>query len=176
MWIETERLYLRALEKCDNDMLLQLINDPDTEFLLGGWSFPVSSNDQNKWFETLSNTRDQLRCIVEEKENGTAIGTVMLTSIDYKNGTANIHIKLANENNRGKGYGRESVKALIAYAFDELRLNCIYAHIHALNEPSQHMFEKCGFVREGILRSRLFKRGQFIDVYSYSILAKEQRG
>lgn len=173
MRIETPRLYLRALEKQDNGMLLELINDPDTEFLLGGWSFPVSSSDQDKWYETLSKSNNTLRCIVEVKEDNTSIGTVMLTDIDYKNGTANIHIKLANEKNRGKGYGQESVKALVGYAFDELRLNCIYAHIHALNEPSWHMFEKCGFTREGVLKSRLFKRGSYIDVFSYSILKEE---
>lgn len=175
MQIETTRLVLRALEERDNDMLLELINDPDTEFLLGGWSFPVSSHDQNRWYEGLQNSHDTLRCIVEKKEENTSIGTVMLTNIDYKNGTANIHIKLANETNRGKGYGSECVRALVAYAFAELRLNCIYAHIHALNEPSWRMFEKCGFIREGVLRSRLYKRGRFIDVYSYSILVSDQR-
>ncbi len=170
MRIETNRLYLRALEKKDNEMLLELINDPDTEFLLGGWSFPVSSSDQDRWYDALSKSNNTLRCIIEVKEDRDSIGTIMLTDIDYKNGTAAIHIKLANEKNRGKGYGQECVKALVSYAFDELRLNCIYAHIHALNEPSWRMFEKCGFSREGVLRSRLFKRGSFIDVYSYSML------
>lgn len=175
MKIETGRLVLRAVEEKDNAMLKELINDPDTEFMLGGWSFPVSSKDQDNWYESLRNTNDTLRCIIEEKDNGNPIGSVMLTGIDYKNGTAEIHIKLATHEVRGKGYGTETIKMVVRYAFLELRLNCIYANINVLNTASWHMFEKCGFKREGILRERLYKRGQFLDMYSYSIISSEDK-
>lgn len=173
MWIETKRLVLRALEENDNQMLKDLINDPDTEYLLGGWSFPVSSREQDDWYSSLHNTQDTLRCIIEEQSTNQTIGTVMLTGIDYKNGTAEIHIKLSNHNSRGKGYGTETVNAIIEYAFNELRLNCIFAQINAINNASCHMFEKCGFKKEGVLRERLYKRGQYIDMYMYSVLKSE---
>lgn len=173
MIIRTSRLVLRAVEETDNPMLLEIINDPDTEYMLGGWSFPVSSRDQSAWFAALKNTPNTLRLVAEKCGEGGTIGTVILTDIDYKNGTSEIHVKLSVEGVRGQGYGTEIVEAIVNYAFSELRLKCIYAHIIAINSASCHMFEKCGFVREGILRRRVYKRGEYIDVYSYSILQEE---
>ena len=47
------KVVLRAFEESDNNMLLEMINDPETEVNLGGASLPVSSVHQRKWFENL---------------------------------------------------------------------------------------------------------------------------
>ena len=48
--------------------------------------------------------------------------------MDERNGMAEIYIKLLKMV-RGKGYGADSVNALVRYAFCELQLNCIRANI-----------------------------------------------
>lgn len=168
-----EKILLRAIEATDNQMLLALINDPDTEMMLGGSSWPISEAEQLKWYDNQEKTRDILRCIIaardQEKE---AVGTVILSDIDEKNGTAQIHIKILRDA-RGKGYGTDAIKTAVAYAFKELRLNCIYAHILSYNEPSIRLFSKCNFKKEGILRSRIYKGGSFVDVYSFSIIKED---
>lgn len=170
MNIYGSKVYLRAIEERDNEMLLEMINDPETEKMLGGYSWPISITDQKKWFEGQSNKANILRCIVSVKETDIAVGTVILSDIDLKNGTAEIHIKLSTKNGRGKGYGTDAVNTLVSYAFKEMRLNCIYANILTYNTASAHLFEKCGFVKEGVLRSRVYKEGAFIDFLSYSIV------
>ncbi len=170
MNIVGERVLLRAIEADDNVMLLSLINDPDTEMMLGGNSWPVSEAEQLKWFDTQEKTRDILRCIVSLKDDRIAIGTVILSDIDQKNGTAQVHIKMSKDGGRGKGYGTDAVETLVKYAFRELRLNCIYANILSYNEASVRLFEKCGFSKDGVLRARVYKGGRFVDVYAYSIL------
>ena len=173
MNIFSENLIMRAVEKTDAPLLLGLINDPETESSLGGWSFPVSEASQIDWIESASQRKDTLRCIIAEKSSqDDGVGTVILTDIDMKNGTAEIHIKLA-VNGRNKGYGTEAVKALTAYAFNELRLNCIYARVNEGNDASQKMFAKCGFSKEGVLKERFYKNGKYIDVASFSLLNKE---
>lgn len=171
MLIYGERIVLRGVETSDNQMLLSLINDPDTEMMLGGSSWPVSETEQLKWFERQEQNKTSLRCIVATKDDEMkAIGTLILSEIDQKNGTGHIHIKMSRDGVRGKGYGTDAVMALTKYAFEELRLNCIYANILPYNEVSIHLFEKCGFQRDGVLRARVFKRGKFYDVYAYSIV------
>lgn len=170
MLIFGEKIVLRAVEESDNAMLLSLINDPDTEMMIGGSSWPVSEVEQLRWFQKQEQRKDILRCIIAYKENGQAIGTLILTDIDSKNGTAQIHIKMSKDGGRGKGYGTDAVKAIVQYAFDELRLNCIYAQILSYNIASARLFEKCGFQRDGVLRARVYKRGSFVDVFEYSIL------
>ena len=172
MNIVGELVILRALEEQDNKVLLELINDPETEKMIGGYSYPVSRERQISWFRGLSGHADfhTLRCMIADRqEPETAVGTVILSDIETKNGTAQIHIKLA-KTARGKGYGWDAVNTIVNYGFKELRLNCIYSIIVEYNRASQRLFEKCGFIQEGRLRSRVFKNGQYRDVLSYSIL------
>lgn len=171
MLIYGERIVLRGVETRDNGMLLSLINDPDTEMMLGGSSWPVSESEQLKWFERQELNKSSLRCIVALKEDERqAVGTLILSEIDQKNGTGHIHIKMAKNGTRGKGYGTDAIKALIEYSFNELRLHCIYANILSYNVASIRLFEKCGFQRDGVLRSRIFKQGKYFDVLAYSII------
>jgi RimJ/RimL family protein N-acetyltransferase len=165
-----DKVLLRAVEEADNQLLLSLINDPDTEMMLGGSSWPVSEAEQLKWFEHQERSRDVLRCIVALKENGKAIGTIILSDIDQKNATGHIHIKMSKDGGRGKGYGTDAVNTMVQYAFEELRLNCIYANILSYNEASIKLFERCGFKRDGVLRQRVYKKGKFIDLLAYSRL------
>ena len=106
-----------------------------------------------------------------EKSGSRAIGTVILSDIDYKNGNAEVHIKLIKDC-QGKGYGTDIVKAIVKYSFEELRLHCIYSHINEYNVASKAMFEKCGFEKDGIIRDRIFKKGRYHNVFLYSILNK----
>lgn len=170
MIIQGQSVNLRAVEADDNSILLSMINDPDIEMMLGGASWPVSQTEQLKWFEQLERSKTILRCIIASKEDNKAVGTVILSDIDQKNGTGHIHIKMSKEG-QGKGFAKDAVNTLVNYAFDELRLHCIYANILSYNDKSVHLFEKCNFKRDGILRARVFKKGKYIDMYAYSRLS-----
>lgn len=173
MIIYGERIKLRAIELKDNEMLLDLINDPETEKMIGGYSQPKSLEDQIAWFKANGTDLSVLRYIIAEKDTDDALGTIILSNIDNKNATANVHIKMSSSMGRGKGYASDALKALLKYSFEELRLNCIYANIISYNESSIRLFERNGFVREGELRERVFKNGEFNNVFVYSLLKTE---
>jgi RimJ/RimL family protein N-acetyltransferase len=164
-----EKVLLRAIELSDKEVLLDIINDSNTEHSLGGWSFPVSSLNQEEWIKSQKPSENILRCMVSDKRDNKTLGTAIMSALDYKNGNAEIHIKLIS-NARGKGYGADAINTLIQYAFNELRLNCVYAHVNAYNVASQKLFERCGFVKEGVLRNRIYKKGEFHDVIVFSIV------
>lgn len=169
MNIYGEKVLLRAIEPKDNGLLLELINDPNTERMLGGSSFPVSETAQAKWICDQMGRNDVLRCIVTDRQAPeVGLGTIILSDIDRKNGVAQVHLKLA-ASARGQGYGTEALNLVVDYAFHQLRLHCVYAHILSYNEASQKLFQKCGFQKEGILKNRVFKDGTYIDLVSYSV-------
>lgn len=165
-----EKTILRAVEKQDNIVLKEIINDPEIEIMLGGISFPVSTESQETWFSSLRNVPYEVRCVVADKDApDLAIGMVVLSNIDYINGNAQVHIKLTNhEKVRRKGYGSDAINAITKYAFSFLRLHCVYAEVISYNEPSQNLFLKCDYQRDGILKSRIFKQGTYWDVVVYS--------
>jgi RimJ/RimL family protein N-acetyltransferase len=171
MNIQGNLVVLRAISMKDAAMLVSLINDSETEKMLGGSSFPVSYEEQEKWIAEQRGRTDILRCVVALKENeDLGIGTVILTDIDFKNGVAQVHIKMDKQQGRGKGYGTDAVNTIVDYAFNEMRLNCVYADVLEYNKVSQKLFEKCGFHKDGTLRSRIYKGGSYVNVCSYSRL------
>lgn len=168
MNIKGDKVYFRAIEETDADILLQLMNDPETEFMLGGYSFPISMTNQNEWIKNLEARTEILRCMIVSCEDQKAIGTVILSDIDYKNGIAQIHIKMIQKA-RGKGYGKATIQLIKKYAFEELRLHLLYATVNEYNKASRNLFEGEGFQLEGILKSRIYKQGKCHNVCSYSI-------
>ena len=174
MFIKGKTVLLRAIEKEDAEILREMINDEEIEKMMWGYSFPVARHQQENWIENLSGDKSVFRAMIDV--DGRAIGTIILSDIDLRNGTAEIHIKLSNDNVRGKGYGTDAVNALVRYCFEELRMNCVYCRVKEDNSASQRMFLKCGFVQEGILRSRVYRNGKFHDFIQYSILRSEYEG
>lgn len=173
MIIEYKDVVLRAIEESDLELLKEMINDPEIETMTGGYSFPVSTFQQKKWFEGLSSRKGELRLIIETTEHG-PIGLVMLTDMDWKNRTAEIHSKITGRNNiRGKGYGTQASEALISYAFKQLNFHCVYTYSIDYNIASQRVLEKCGFKKEGSLRERIYKDGKHHNVTVWSILSDE---
>lgn len=49
----------------------------------------------------------------------------------------------------------------------------IQAHTNVKNMASQRVLEKAGFKKEGIVRKRIFVRGDWRDEFLYSILREE---
>ncbi len=171
MFIRGKEVLLRAIELSDAALLQQMINDAEIEQMMWGHSFPVSAHQQKNWIENVSNNKSVFRAMIDV--DGITVGTIILSDIDMVNGNAELHIKLGNSNCRGKGYGTDAVMALLEYSFNELRLNCVYCRIREDNIPSVKLFEKCGFIKEGLLRSRVYKKGKYHNFYEYSILKSE---
>lgn len=172
MNIQGKLVTLRAIEYDDMELLRSMLNDPDMEKLVVGWSFPVSSEEQRKWYEKSINDKTNLRFIIETKEKQ-ALGIATLTSIDWKNRKATHGIKLANNVNRQRGIGTDTVMAIMRYAFDELNLNRLDGSWYEDNIPSQKLYIKCGWKIEGCRRNYLFKNGGYKNLILTGILAEE---
>ena len=109
--------------------------------------------------------------MIDIKEN--TIGTVILENIDEKNKKASVSIKIGTKELKNKGYGTETLKLILNYAFEELKLHRIYANVLEYNEPSRKLFVKCGFKVEGVQRQSIYKNKEFYDLIMFSILKEE---
>jgi RimJ/RimL family protein N-acetyltransferase len=169
MNIKGGRVVLRAIEHEDLPLLNQWANDPEIQGMLGGWHFPTSMKDQEAWFLSLScNSLDQ-RFAIDVPGLG-LIGTANLVSIDWKNRTAFHGMLIGDESMRGKGYGVDTIRAIMRYAFDELGLWRIDTDIIVYNEASLRAYtEKCGWIEEGRRKGWYFRNGRRWDKVLYGI-------
>lgn len=76
---------------------------------------------------------------------------------------------------RGQNYTTEAIQRLIQFGFEALGLNRIMAQCFIPNVGSARVMEKCGMIREGLLRQAVKHNlsGEYRDVYLYSILCSE---
>lgn len=171
MNLKGEKVYLRAVEKEDMEFLRMMINNPEMEKSVVGWSFPVSKYEQEKWFENQIQNKNNIRYIIEVENE--KIGLVTITNIDWKNRKACHGIKLCSDNVRSKGYGTDTVMTIMKYAFEELQLNKLYSTILEYNIASLNLYKKCGWTTDGILRESTFKGNKYVNEIAVSILKKE---
>lgn len=173
MIIEYGCVYLRAIEERDFDLLLYLINAPEIENKTVGWNFPISSMAQKQWMKDYKNSLNSIKFMIELR-NSKTIGMVMLEKIDWKNRTAEFGCKMkAEPEDRMKGDMLDAVKGMLKYAFDELGMNCIHGVILEDNIFSRKLCKRAGFVEEGILKKRIYKKGEFKNLVSISVLKEE---
>ncbi len=170
MILTDDLVVLRAIEETDAEKLMEMINDPEIENSVVGYSFPVSLSNQKKWISELKH-ETTIRYAIDCKTVGFA-GIISISNLDLKNRSGNLNIKLLKPA-RGKGIAEHSVKLLVSYCFDELNLNCLYAGVIERNEASKKLWLKLGFKIDGILRQRVYKNGEYHNLIEYSILKDE---
>lgn len=175
MILKGKKVILRAIEEEDLELLREIVNDPETERLVCGWSFPVSKYQQEKWFEAIMKDTENARFTIQTDEDG-AVGFASIMDINWRNRTCFPGIKLASREFTAKGIGYDAMMTLMRYIFDELQLNHIEGKIIDYNVKSKRLFlEKLGWKQEGLKRKYIFNNGRYHDLIICSILMEEYR-
>lgn len=161
---------LRALEPSDMEALRGFHNDPDIARLIMGWSFPISSVEQQRWYERTITDQFNKRFAIDTPGHG-FIGISTLTNIDVKYRSAFHGIMIGARDIQGRGYGTDAVMATMRYAFEELGLERLDGEIVEFNEPSRRLYvDKCGWMIEGRRRRSVFRNGEWYDSMTVGIL------
>ncbi|MEO7201967.1 MAG: GNAT family protein [Candidatus Tumulicola sp.] len=71
---------------------------------------------------------------------------------------------------RGRGIGTAAQRLIVEHLFAHTRVHRIQAYTDINNVAEQHVLEKVGFTREGVIRSAQWREGCWHDQILYSIL------
>lgn len=164
---------LRALEPEDMEKLRGYHNDPEVAALLAGWSFPISSPEQRRWYDSTASNKTSLRLAIDVPGTG-FVGISTLAPIDWKDRRAFHGIMIGEKELRGKGIGRDATMATMRYAFDELQLHRLDGEILEGHEASIRLWcGRCGWVREGTRRQHAYRSGRYLDRILVGITREE---
>jgi [ribosomal protein S5]-alanine N-acetyltransferase len=97
-------------------------------------------------------------------------GIGLIPQTDIHAGTAEIGYWLG-EPYWGRGIMSAALAAFTGFAFPGFRLRRLYALVLEWNPASMRVLEKCGYVREGVLRRNALKDGAVADEIVYARLA-----
>lgn len=153
----------------DSAQLFRWINDRDLVVLNSAYS-PVHEQDHADWFARVGENAS-VRMFAIRTPEGDLIGSCQLNSISPVHRSAELQIRIGEEEVRGKGFGTEALKQLIRFGFDDLGLRRIYLKVFAHNEAALATYRKVGFVEEGCLREAVFIAGSWRDVVIMALLA-----
>lgn len=76
----------------------------------------------------------------------------------------------------GKGLMKEALNCILSYGYQELKLNRIEAYVFSTNHASQHLLERSGFRKEGMLQECYCKNNTFIDAFLFAKLRRDAEG
>ena len=170
-----KRVRMRGAERSDLDEFVEWINDPEvTEGLT--LFLPMSSVDEEKWFEGVMQRPQEEKPLVIDMKDGTewrVIGNSSFMGFDWVARSAEVGIMIGDKTIWDQGYGTEVMTLLLRHGFETLNLNRVYLRVFAENKRAIHTYEKVGFVHEGRMRQAVFKHGVYSDVLFMSILRDE---
>lgn len=105
--------------------------------------------------------------------NNRCIGTAFLHSLVKNDKRARYAIGIFEQSDWGKGFGKETTRLVLDYAFRQLGLHRIDVRVLEYNERAIRCYEKCGFVRERIERESAWVNGQWHNDLIMGILEHE---
>ena len=169
LFYEGDRIYLRPMELTDEQKLRKWINDPEI------WRYlmvrtPMTSIREREWIESQGRSETEVRFGVVVRAGDRLIGSVGLHRIHPVNRNAEVGIMIGDREYHGKGFGTEAVRLIVRYGFEELNLHRVALRVFSNNYRAIGCYQKAGFVHEGCLREAMFRNGQFVDEYLFSIM------
>lgn len=138
--------------------------------------YPYTEADADQWLgRRIESTRSQGQEVTFaiRKDDGEMIGAAGADS--FKVGSshrAEIGYWLARPY-WGRGIMTDAVRAYVRYAFGELGLLRLTAHVLAFNVGSSRVLEKNGFRLEGRLRKHFRKEGRLHDAHYFGLLKED---
>jgi ribosomal-protein-alanine N-acetyltransferase len=166
--LKTEKILLRDIEGSDIDTVFRGLSNPDVIKYYG-----VS-------FDSLEETKEQMKWFADTKQKWFAIcsvdnnvfyGAGGLNDISKKHKKAEIGFWLLPEY-WGKGIMKKVVPVICDYGFDKLELHRIEGFVDSENKNCKRAMSALDFELEGTMRDCEIKNNKFVSIEVYSTIRK----
>lgn len=179
-----KKIDMVKLEKFDREDFKQLIEWINSEHLITNWAgslfrYPLTEESLD-WYIEETNDFEKSDAFVYkavDTKTGNTVGHISLGSISEKNRAGRIsRVLVGNTSERGKGYCTGMIKAILKIGFEELKLHRISLGVYDFNKAAIRCYEKCGFVKEGVMRDVLrYQDNTYWSLVEMGILEHEWR-
>ena len=164
---------LRAVEEGDLPLLVRWMNDPEVRYWLHHSDRPDATVESVRGrFGLMEERFPNLVWLIETLE-GRPVGHLALLQVDPHHKRAELAISIGEKDCWSRGYGTDAIKAVLHHGFEDLRLRRIDLHTDADNARGIRCYEKCGFIREGVMRERRLRYGKPLDMVLMAVLRDE---
>ncbi|MFG3506216.1 GNAT family N-acetyltransferase [Streptomyces sp. NPDC047821] len=169
-----DRVLLRPVTEEDAAAFADILGDPEVATFTGipADEPPLSLDHLRSWYGSRGEQPDRLDLALIDRASGELVGELVFNEWDEPNRRCNFRT-LVGPRGRGRGLGTEAIRLFLGYGFERLGLNRVSLGVFAFNPRAIRVYEKVGFVREGVEREALLHEGGWIDSLTMSVLARE---
>jgi len=137
-----------------------------------GWGILYYFDIETGWVEYHWKNWTDLVWIIADAEDK-CVGHCGLYKIDFRNGTAEIAMRIAPEGLRSKVLGAGLSWEMLNYAFQRMNLRRISAVFLETNVRTAQIAKKIGFIHEGTDREAEYRYGVYVNVIRMALLKSE---
>jgi RimJ/RimL family protein N-acetyltransferase len=152
---------LRPARAADLDALVALARHPD-----------VAGTLATDAADGLASALDAGELVAIEHA-GRLVGGIRWVVVNRRSRIADVRTLMLDPAARGRGLATAALRELVARLFDERGLHRLEAEVYGFNTAAQRVFERAGFVREGVRRRAYDRAGGWQDGVRYGLLADE---
>ncbi|WP_020671920.1 GNAT family N-acetyltransferase [Amycolatopsis nigrescens] len=170
-----ERVVLKQVDETYADDYWRLLHDPEAIRLTGTHEVPARAEIE-PWLAGKPGRDDRADwaiLLAGDDTDGAFLGEVVLNEVDQHNESANFRIALTGPLAFGQGYGSEATSLVLDFAFSDAGLHRVALEVFDFNPRARRVYERCGFVTEGIRRDALRWDGTWHDAIAMSVLATD---
>lgn len=160
--IITDRMYITEAQETDIEAIMEMENHMDNRNFIwqGTYDEHISEIERD----------DYMLLIFKQRDNYETMGFALIC-IDNK--SERFELRRIAVTKKGEGYGRETLTALIKYAFEELKMNRFWLDVYPDNHIGIKLYEGIGMHKDGVLRQNYKSERGYLDMIIYSILKHE---
>lgn len=138
---------------------------------------PLSAAMVKKQYEKLEKQVEEDKNLyyftIRAKEDDHLIGKATIQWIEWSNGNGFLKLGIGSAGDRRKGYGTQTLRMLLRFAFAELNLHRVTAQVPEYNVGAIALFRKAGFIEEVRRRKALERDGRRWDFLTFGLLKDE---
>jgi RimJ/RimL family protein N-acetyltransferase len=150
-----------ALNQAEN--YVRWFRDKEVDKYLGSDHSGLTLRKEREFIKQSRRKKNAMRWAIYTKD-GAHIGSAGLHEIDLeKNLKAVWGICIGEKNYWNQGLGADTLKTVLRFSFNKLKLNRIELGVFPHNPRGRRCYAKCGFKAEGVKRQSIRKNGKFID-------------
>jgi len=161
---------IRKFQQDDIPYKVKWINDAENNQFLH-YDLPLREDKTLLWFNLIKDRADRADYTITN--NDEPVGLIGLLNIDGKNRKAEYYITLGGGEFKGKGIAKRASDLLIKESYRTYKLKSIYLYTEVDNLTAQKLFERIGFIKEGLLKEDLIQKGRKVDRFIYGLLVEE---
>ena len=169
--LEGAKVRLRPVRQDDLPHFQRWLNDPDVYRWLFEIEPPVTMAQERQWWREMRLNPNEIVWAIETRE-GELLGDIALRP-NFRYRWTDLGLFIGEKSLWDQGFGTDAICTLLRHALGRMGMNRVSLMVDEDNSRAIGCYEKCGFIREGLMREHRLVDGEPKNTVMMAVLKDE---